>query len=54
MALFAVKALASNTFIRDITKTIVAEKFCPLLVVNTTVCKGGIDAMASPLLDAIG
>jgi hypothetical protein len=54
MALFAIRALASNKFITDIAKTIVAEKFCPLLVVNTTVCKGGIDAMASPLLDSIG
>jgi hypothetical protein len=53
MALFAVKALSSNKFIRDIVKTIVAEKFCPLLVVNTTVCNGGIDAMASPLLDSL-
>jgi hypothetical protein len=34
-------------------KTIFTEKFCPLFVVNTTVCQGGIEAMGNPVLDAI-
>ncbi len=53
LTLFAVKALASNKFITDMVKTIVIEKLCPQLVVNTTVCQGGVDIMAIPLLDAL-
>ena len=33
-------------------KTIFVEKLCPLIVMNTTVCEGGIENMGSPLIES--
>lgn len=34
-------------------KTIIAEKICPLIVLNATICENGIDTMANPFFDAM-
>jgi hypothetical protein len=53
VALFAVRAIFQNKFVTDMAKTIIADKICPLIVLNATICENGIDTMANPLIDAM-
>jgi len=52
VGLLAIGAILKNKFVADIGKTIIAEKLCPLVVMNATICKNGTETMASPLIDA--
>lgn len=51
--MFALKVILENKFVADMANIVFESKICPLLVMNSTICEGGVKNVANPIIKAL-